>query len=377
MPKISEQICFYSDAAEWGGQEILSARIANILSSIFAKILFFHSCPKFQEVLNPKIQTIRLPFSASTPFPIFRDRSRSKQKIVEKLFLDCRVKNLVVCPGNIERCLPAIFAAHRSGIRTVSYYPMAFTQSESGAALGKLRDLLAKSIYPLISEWIVISKTQERLLRRFVTKETPVHLLPNPLSWNFVDSPKIPKAPLKIATIGRVYFLQKGQESIPIIAEKLKQQGFPFSFHIIGDGPDFKSLEALIERHQIKENITISKWISPNELQQIMKKEFDLVFIPSHFEGEPLILFEAMQCGLPILVAEREYVKEYDLPNWMLYSPGDLSEAASKIRDLKKNYNLKDFIETRKHLFTNRSDADFSRNVQQIFGKIFQKTLHG
>ncbi len=377
MPQINEQICFYSDAAEWGGQEILSARIAGILSAAFAKIIFIHFCPKFQEVLDPKIQTIRLPFSASTPFPIFRDRSRSKRKIVEKLFLKHHVKNLVVCPGNIERCLPAIFAAHRLGIRTVSYYPMAFTQSESGATLGKLRDFLAKSIYPLISEWIVISKTQERLLRRFITKETPVHLLPNPLSWNFVDSPKIPSTPLKIATIGRIYFVQKGQNTIPIIAEKLKQQGFPFSFHIIGDGPDFKSLESLIERLHVKENIVLSKWISPNELQQMMKREFDLVFIPSRFEGEPLILFEAMQCGFPILVANREYVKEYELPNWMLYSPGDLSDAVSKIRDLDKSYNLKDFIEARKHLFTNRSDSEFSRNVHQVFGKIFQKTLHG
>ena len=373
MPKIREQICLYSDAAEWGGQEILSARIANILSSAFAKILFFHFCPRFQEALDPKIQTVRLPFSAGTPFPIFRDHSRSKQKIVEKLFLDYRVENLVVCPGNIERCLPAVFAAHRLKIRTVSYYPMAFTQSESGATLGKLRDLLAKSIYPLLSEWIVISQTQERLLRRFIARKTPVHLLPNPLSWDFVDPPKIPGTPLKIATVGRIYFLQKGQDAIPILAQKLRQEHFPFSFHIVGDGPDFKSLNSLIEKHRVREFVSISKWISPSELRQMLKERLDLVLIPSHFEGEPLILFEAMQCGLPVLVANEEYVKEYELPDWMLYRPGDLSDAATKIQDLAKNYDRESFIQTRTRLFKNRSEVEFASRVLAIFSRIFSR----
>lgn len=373
MSQIKEPICFYSDAAEWGGQEILSARIANTLSDV-ADILFFHFCRKFQKALNPRIQTVCLPFSASTPFPIIRDRSRKKQKIVEKLFLDHHVKNLVVCPGNIERCLPAILAAHHLGIRVVSYYPMAFTQGESGAPLGKIRDFLAKSIYPMISEWIVISKTQERLLRRFIEKKIPVHLLPNPLSWESIDSPRIPKMPLRIATIGRIYFTQKGQEAIPAIAQKLKQQQVPFSFRIIGDGPHRKTLKSLIERYHVKEAVQISDWISTDALRTMMKDQFDLIFIPSHFEGEPLILFESMQSGLPVLVADREYVKEYKLPVWMTYRPYDLSDAVSKIRDLPKNYNREDFIKTRERLFTNRFHAEFSRTVHKIFAEIFQNT---
>lgn len=252
---------------------------------------------------------------------------------------------------------------------------MAFTQSESGATLGKLRDFLAKSIYPLLSEWIVISRTQERLLRRFIARETPVHLLSNPLSWDFVDPPKIPGTPLKIATIGRIYFLQKGQDAVPILAQKLSQEHFPFTFHVIGAGPDFKSLNALLEKHRVREFVSISKWISPNELRQMLKERFDLVLIPSHFEGEPLILFEAMQCGLPVLVANEEYAKEYELPDWMLYRPGDLSDAAAKLQDLSKSYDREIFIQTRTRLFKNRSDVEFASRVLAIFGRIFSRNI--
>lgn len=376
MPEINRQICFYSDAPEWGGQEILSARIANGLVGKFSKILFIHSAPQFQNALDPKISAIRLPFSASTPFPIIRDRSPRKRKIVQTLFQKLRVENLVVCPGNIERCLPAIFAAKKLGIRTVSYFPMAYTQKESGAALGKLRDILAKTVYPKISEWIVISKAQENLLKRFIPKNVPVHLLPNPLSWDGLSTPKIPGHPPRIATIGRIYFPQKGQDFIPKLSRELRKREFPCTFQIIGDGPDAQKLERLIRKERVGEFVRQSGWISPEKLRERMKDEFDLLFVPSRFEGDPLIIPEAMQCGLPILVSNGKYAEEYDLPDWMTYAPENISDAATKITELSQNYDREIFLDTRKRLLENRDNASFMRLADTIFSKIFGQESH-
>ncbi len=376
MQKINCQICFYSDAPEWGGQEILAARIANSLVDSFAKILFFYSCEPFQNALDPKIQAIRLPFAASTPFPIFRDRSRRKRKIVQNLFQKHRVENLVVCPGNIERCLPAIFAADRLGIFTVSYCPMAYTQRESGAAFGAIRDLLAKTVYPKISEWIVISKTQERLLRRFIAKEVPVHRLSNPLNVTEIGAPKIPDSPLRIATIGRIYFPQKGQDLIPKAARMLKEESFPCTFHIIGDGPDKETLDALIKKNHVEDSVRLSQWMPPQLLHQKMKSDFDILLLPSHFEGDPLVIPEAMACGLPVLIADEEYAKEFALPDWMTFSPGNLSDAVFKIQNFSKNYDEAVFMETRNRLTKERSPESFRQNTHSIFSKIFAQNAH-
>ncbi|WP_288786677.1 glycosyltransferase [uncultured Fibrobacter sp.] len=373
MQKMDTKICFYSDAREWGGQEMLSAKMANFVRDIFPEVIFFHSSAKFLENLSPKIHSVPLPFFASTPFPIFRDRSHQKQKILRELFKKLQVKVLVICPGNIERCLPAVLVAKKMGIRLISYFPMAFTQRESGAPLGLIRDFLARFIYPKISKWIVISKNQEKLLRRFIGPKKQVWILPNPVSWEAILPPKIPIKPLSIATIGRIYFKQKGQDVIPPLARELSRMGFPCSFRIIGEGPNKKTLEKRIHQYGVGNSVQIHSWMPQSELHEILKNQIHLVFIPSHFEGTPMILFESFACGVPVLVADSEYVKEFELPDWMIYNPQDIQDALQKIRNLPESFREDEFMVCRERLFKNRRLDEFEKRTQEIFLQIFQE----
>lgn len=371
MQKTGEQICFYSDASEWGGQEILSARMANSLRGIFKDIFFFYSCPQFSKVLDENIQKVPLPFSASTPFPILRDRSVKKRKAVEFLFKKYRVKNLVICPGNIERCLPAVFAASRQGIRIVSYYPMAYSQQETGAVFGRLRDFLAKQIYPKISEWVVITRAQERLLRRFISKDVPVHILPNPYGGEISEKVHTPQFPLRIGSVGRIYFAQKGQDAIPQMAQSLKRRKFPFSFQVFGDGPDAEKLRAQIQKKDVEKEVILHGWIPGAELRKKLENEIDIVLISSHFEGDPMILYEALGCGVPLLVSRADYMQEYGLPDWMLYDSKDPEDPLRKLEAYPHALDPEEFRKVRTRLFKGRSDRDFCERAQKIFTDIF------
>lgn len=371
MPTQEEVINFYSDAAEWGGQEILSAKMANILAKSGRNVQFFYFSEPFGKELSPAVKKIKLPFSASTPFPIFRDISRRKREIVEGLFREHRVENLTVCPGNVERCLPAILAAHKMGIPVVSYCPMTHTQKESNARLGRLRDFFAKGIYPKISKWIVISRAQEASLRRFIPQRTPVFVLQNPLSWESAFPPREPKFPLQIATIGRIYFAQKGQDVIPRTAKALSAHGFQVSFRIFGNGPDEKKLEHLISKNGVADRVSLHDWMKPDELREKLLHEVDFLFIPSHFEGEPIILFEALASGIPVLAARAAYTKSLSLPEWMLYDPNAPDDAWQKIADLPQRFSPKEFLRTREDLFHGRSETEFSHHVQRIFNQLF------
>lgn len=175
---MSKHLYFYSDALEWGGQEILAARIANILADKY-QVHFFFSSEKFKTALNSSVEKISLPYHSQNPFPIVRDRISKKHKKTEQIFRDYgagsdNFKKLIICPGNIERCIPAITAATKLKLQIISYYPMAFTQKESKATLGSLRDRLALRIYPKITKWIVNTPYQEQLLRRFIDIDTEV-----------------------------------------------------------------------------------------------------------------------------------------------------------------------------------------------------------
>lgn len=334
---------------------------------------FFFSSEKFKNNLDDSVEKIQLPYHSQGPFPIIRDRLSRKSELARNLFLKNGAgsedfKKLIICPGNIERCIPAIIASKQLKLEVISYYPMAFTQKESHANLGFFRDLLALNIYSKISQWIVNTPYQEKLLRRFINKERAVYQLPNPLTFDNIAEPQKPEHVKKISTIGRIYFGQKGQEIIPKIAKKIKGEK-PF-FTIIGKGPDSEKLIQTVNQEHLQSNFSFVAWASPEEIQKTLQKETDLLLITSKFESGPMVLFEALQCGVPVLVANEDYVKDYRLPKWMTFEPNNADDAVQKIQEYPKSWNIEEFSSVRQNLFEGRTHKDFSDQVLRIFSSI-------
>ena len=363
-----KSISFYSDAPEWGGQEILSARIASIVAET-SDVTFFYSCDKFAEFLPESVKRVKLPYHAETPFPIIRDRFRGKTKKAKELFQKEGIQNLVLCPGNIERCLPGLWAAKQLGIPTVSYLPLAFTQKETHANLGWIRDILARNIYRKVDRWIVNSPYQKRLIARFVKSD--VETLLNPLAWEISAPAKKPKASLNSAIVGRIFFEQKGHDILPEIARRLKEKNADVRFTVIGEGPHEHALRQKLKDKGVENLVEFTGWMPPEKVQEKLIKDIDLLLIPSHFESGPIVLFEALQCGCPVLVADAEYTDDYVLPPWMLFKEGSAADAAEKILHYAENWNEQQFMDLKERLFHDRTDDDFKRNVSRIFENLF------
>ena len=370
----SKPISFYSDAQEWGGQEILSARIASILAET-NEVTFFFSCEKFAEALPSNVKKIPLPYHSESPFPIIRDQFKRKTSKARNLFQKEKTRNLVLCPGNIERCLPGLWAARQLGIPLVSYLPLAFTQHETHANLGWIRDMLAKPIYQSVDSWIVNSPYQKRLLERFVSKE--IDILLNPLAWHVSAPDKKPGNRLNIAVVGRIFFEQKGQDILPDVALRLKEKNLDVRFTVVGEGPHEKKLRKKIQGAGVEEIIELTGWMPSQQVQEKLLKDIDLLLIPSHFESGPIVLFEALQCGCPILAANAEYTDDYALPSWMLFKEGDATDAAEKIARYENDWNESEFLDLRKRLFTGRTDEDFKQEVFRIFEDLFARGIFG
>ena len=384
---MQKNLYFYSDAKEWGGQEILSAQIASILAEAknnsdenLYKVHFFYANENFEIALSKNIFLFKLPFHSQGPFPIIRDflwskingKIKRKSGVLKKIFQEVQNTNknfteIIICPGNIERCLPAIEAASKLKIKIKSYYPMAFTQKESRANFGFIRDKLAFFIYPKINSWVVNTEYQKKLLQRFIKKNVPVQILPNPLTFNKTAKVKIPEKIQNITTIGRIYFKQKGQEIIPFILKQAKSENIFLKFHIIGNGPDLKNLNIQIKKYHLKNFVEKVPWANTDTIQNILTEKTDLLFIPSKFESGPIVLFEALECGIPVLIANEPYVQDYKLPSWMLYTPGSAEDALQKIQEMPQNFCLEEFEEIRKHLFIGRSRKEFKAQVLNLF----------
>lgn len=69
---------------------------------------------------------------------------------------------------------------------------------------------------------------------------------------------------------------------------------------IIGDGPDFNNIKELIDSNKIT-NIELIGLISDRKELFNFYKKSDIFVLPTHHEGFPRVLYEAMTFGLPII----------------------------------------------------------------------------
>jgi glycosyltransferase involved in cell wall biosynthesis len=102
-----------------------------------------------------------------------------------------------------------------------------------------------------------------------------------------------------ITWIGRV----DGQDKNPMlfvrIAELALKRGLPYRFRIAGHGPLLPAIRSYIARRALK-NLEICGWtFDPRQLYQDAR----IVCLTSTSEASPLVLLEAMSCGVPVVAS--------------------------------------------------------------------------
>lgn len=110
-----------------------------------------------------------------------------------------------------------------------------------------------------------------------------------------VDSSKI-----NIVTVGRLCH-QKGIDIMLNNIKKLTDYRNDFHLYLIGDGPLRKSLEEQAENLEIKDFIT---FLGNQKNPFKYLKKMDLFYLSSRYEGQGMVILEALAIGLDIIIPE-------------------------------------------------------------------------
>lgn len=134
------------------------------------------------------------------------------------------------------------------------------------------------------------------------------NVIPNYINVNEIRDKMLEQCELKvnpyktnIVTLGRLCH-QKGIDIMLRNISELNNYRNDFHLYIIGDGPDKRALEKQAEYLGIRDKVTfLGNQKNPFKYLNIM----DLFYLTSRYEGQGMVILEAMVVGLDILIPKR------------------------------------------------------------------------
>jgi len=142
--------------------------------------------------------------------------------------------------------------------------------------------------------------------------------------------------PLNIAFIGRFQHKQKGVLFLPGIVAKAREKGLSVYLNIVGDGQDADALQKLLMDASLMNSVKLHGALPHSEAMRLLDSA-DLLLMPSLFEGQPIILFEAMARGVVPVATRLVGITDNvitDGVNGFLLPPGDEDAFAESLRQL-------------------------------------------
>ena len=173
--------------------------------------------------------------------------------------------------------------------------------------------------------------------------------------------------------VGHVHFIfvgwlvrAKGVNELMDAIGMLKPH-YPFRVSIVGGGTLEPSLKTVVEQRGWGDDIAVLGWKSADEVQALLAQA-DVFVLPSHAEGFPNALLEAMAKGLPAICADVGGIRDslIDGENGFLIAP----RRASALAEAMEKY-LQDPGLIQKHseaaLRILAKNHDWKSNCQQVF----------
>jgi len=167
----------------------------------------------------------------------------------------------------------------------------------------------------------------------------PVQVIPNGVDGDFFipaqpSRVKNNSKPLRVLFAGR---FQAQKNLVFLLRELARLSPGTFELHLVGDGPDRRSLERLAKQLGIGTLITWHGWLSRTEIRAAYQAA-DCLVNPSVYEGMPNVVLEAMACGLPVVASRVPGNEELviDGETGFLFDveePAALTSAVMRLRD--------------------------------------------
>jgi glycosyltransferase involved in cell wall biosynthesis len=355
-----KRVLIYSDTQDFGGHELMALEAIRYMASLDdlqIHVAYYHGNARFAQKLAQIHGNIHLiPLShRSRSLPSLRVHFQSGV-IASLMTLMKNVKPdlVIMIQGYIEICAAGLVAARNLGLTVVSYLATAKRMHEMGLRAGFIRDIFDRRLYKLPHGFLTISELMKaKLLERGIPNDrvcvvnngVRIGLSGNSDRLEARRGFHLPDNAFVIGLIGRINFTSKGHDAFLRALKKIRTSVPDVRVLIVGDGPDEAKMKQIIANLGLEDMTVTVPW---TDNMESVYAAVNAVALPSRSEVVPLVMLEAMSCGLPVIANRIEELVAFIPEPWLfdVDNPLSVQRAIDTIRNgadpstLKRNKDM-------------------------------------
>lgn len=229
----------------------------------------------------------------------------------------------------------------------------------------------------------VRARMDERLVRRFdrfvvLTHEDRdmwgdmpgIRVIPN--AANFIAEKYSDCSAKRVIAVGRLDY-QKSFDRLILVWEKVHKQMPDWRLDIFGQGEWKDMLQSMIDERGLQDCVRLN---APTKNIGKEYSESSMIVMSSHYEGFPMVMIEAMACGLPAVCFDfkcgpRDIIEEGE--NGFIVKDGDVEGLAEAIVRLMKEETLRKRMgENAKRVVETYSEERVMRMWEDLYEEILR-----
>ncbi len=224
---------------------------------------------------------------------------------------------------------------------------------------GLIGFMVEKVASRLPDEILTVIQSVETKLRNELGVKQPIHVISNGIDHDNLQAIMPSNNQSDVIYVGRLVKFKHVDFAIRAIAE-LKKQGVALKFNIIGDGPEYHSLQSLTRKLHVLRNVRFLGFIENSKGVYKLMKASKVLVLPSSREGFGMVVIEANGCDLPVITIDEPH-------NLAQYLIRPLSNGSVvKLNELAVAEAIKYWV--------NQAPAKYHKNVSQFdWGKITEQ----
>lgn len=189
---------------------------------------------------------------------------------------------------------------------------------------------------------IMVTEKNQAGINKWTDHSLRIHTLYNAPKPSDIPTKQRPVSGRTTVSFLGLFIRAKGIWELLDAAEMIHASVESAHFVLAGDGPDYKELSAEVERRKMDSYVTLPGWVKGKEKLTIFEQT-DIFCLPSHSEGFPVSLVEAMSMGVGIVVSEVGGIPEAitDGEHGLLIPPKDPAALAQALITMLQDPQLR------------------------------------